>query len=153
MTIQIDNGTKNPGRVLKPNGDYVIVLAFPVSLPSLDKWLIQQGIVTSAILIIHPQPIQGKTAKLQDLKKGWLRVQVELSVFAPQVKRVLLMGGSSGVKVAANVNKADIRKWHGTIMSASVTTAQSPYYVENAHYEIIPTFEFKYWDKAEYQRS
>ena len=143
MRYQIDNKTQSPNLILNQTSEFVIVTTYPVKLQSLQLWAEQQGIAACAYLCVHPQPIQGNTAKLRDIRAGWERVQKVIQAACPQVKRILAMVDSKCLQVMAGVNKADMAKWHGTLISAKLV--QSQHSALPVHLEIVPTFLFSDW--------
>lgn len=75
----------------------------------------------------------SEDAKIKDLRLGWSRVQQELSIFGPKVKRVLLMGCTQMMRVVVPGVPGDLQDCHGTIFSLPP-------------YEVVPT-----WTIKEYQ--
>jgi hypothetical protein len=156
--IRINNNTDFPGLVINQTSEIVIVLAYPVPLPQLRAWVKELGIVASAILTIHPQPIQGNTAKLRDIRQGWVRVQNEIAALCPQVNRVLLMCDTKVMRVVLGMSVTpareeiapDIGKCWGNLFS--VELAPSVYCADPVHCVIVPIWELEECQKVHVQK-
>src|SRR6266487_4758734 len=72
----------------------------------------------SGVFIVYPNhlPTDKKNPPLKALRQGWERVKLEIDVYAPQTKRILLMCDTNLLRAAmpALGKVADIGATHGT---------------------------------------
>ncbi len=140
--IRIDKGKNEAsGIIFNITGDLaVIVESVPLTaLPGLPcstatlTWLNSLGLGSrlSSLHVIYPNKREdyNKKVPLRELRKGWHRVSLELKLLVPNVKRVLVISGSTLIqKVIMPGVEGSMKDFHGTIFS-------------NENLEIVHTFE------------
>lgn len=111
----IDNRTCPMSEVFNDTGDITIVVQEATA--GLVEWAKVSGFGDrlAGILVIA-----NEEAKLKEIRDGWARVNRELEAFAPQTKRILLMGDTKILHVALPALKkgdghADMDSCHGSL--------------------------------------
>lgn len=146
----IDNGPDSThcSHVLNPDGDLAIILEQPIKGDgpvSLTKDLLNYMAPfnkrVNGVYVIHAAYTEvGKSPTVKQLRKGWERVKIHISVFGPKVKRVLLMGSTASLRVAIPAlgikqehgSRPDMQDSHGSVFTLP-------------QFELVPT-----WQLADY---
>lgn len=150
MTL-IDNGpgSTHCSHLLQATGDLAIVLQQPIKgdgpvtlTKDLLNYMAPFNTRVNGVYVIHPAHTEvGKAPTVKELRKGWERVKTHISVFGPNVKRVLLMGDTSALRVAVPVlnmkqehgTRPDIQDSHGTVFTLP-------------EFELVPTWQLCDYD-------
>ena len=143
--ITVDNGGSYPTVIINPDLPYAVVFNSAPMDSSLTGQKVQEFLKeaglwgqVASIHALYPEAVTGKeTTPTADLRKGWSRVKLEISVLLPGVKRVLLLTDSKAARVLVPELEADMVAVHGTLLTRNVDAARSVI--------IVPTFEFEDW--------
>lgn len=110
---RIDNGGQVDGELVNVNGDIALVLTTPVNVPS-D---VTSGLLSRLAIKTYLSPTPSeKRPPVRELRRGWERVKREISVLAPNVKRVLVMcTDTATLRVLVPGLEGDLQDAHGTL--------------------------------------
>lgn len=111
-----------------------------------ERFLRESGLwdKIASIHFLYPMEPEKKQAPVGELRRGWKRVQKELSAFTTGVQRLLYLGTSSGLSVLVPGLEVSLDDAHGTLFNLAVGDAQTKI--------VIPTFDVKSWFELEHTR-